>query len=176
MATEAAMPGPWRSYTDVERAEAVGFALTIGTKQAAVKLGIPRRTLSSWIQRPTSEVRTALARVAADLDESLEHGAKQGAAVLYAIVQDPKASNRDKIRAAEVLIDKWQLRSGGVTARNANLNLDLTDGGMTDREHEQLRQFFQAIEDSTEDELQEWTANGGLAGLRPAKQLEAGDG
>lgn len=109
-----------------ERANAIGLALAIGADKAAAQTGIPRRTISSWLsgQSPAPELKTLTESNQADTLETMKAAAGEGATFLLTVIRDPKAPVRERVRASEIAIDKYQLWSGGPTAINANLNVN----------------------------------------------------
>lgn len=134
-------------WTPSQRADAIGRALAIGADKAHEQTGIPRRTISSWLsrERPAPELDALIVTSRESLAETLQAGAAEGAAALLVIVRSPTAADRDKVRAAEVLLERWQLASGGPTAINANVNVNADfplTGDMSDEERDQARDLI----------------------------------
>lgn len=115
-----------RHYSAETKAEAVGLAVSVGVKEAGRRLSIPYRTISHWMARPEAQVLILTSRQ--DALETLKVAAAEGAASLLAIIRNPKAADRDKVRATEVAIDRYQLLSGSATERTENMNLNLEAG------------------------------------------------
>lgn len=153
----------WRSYTEADRASAVGIALTIGTKKAAVQLGIPRRTLSSWLQRQSPEVAAAIGRSRDDVAARLWEAVTAGTDAVLAGLRDPKARLSDKASALRIVVEAHALISGGPTSRTESVSTALPM--MSPEEETALRDFLRAVDGSTDDEIREWAANGGLDGM-----------
>ena len=168
----------WRSYTEAERADAVGLALAIGAKRAAEQLGIPRRTISSWLQTPTPGIEAAILRSRDDVAARLWEAVTTGTDAVLAGLRDPKARLGDKASALRIVVEAHALISGGATSRTEST---VTTGpAMTHEQERDLRVFLDALDAASDDELREWAANGGLAMVRDAQreveQVEAGDG
>lgn len=157
---------PWRAYTEAERADAVGLALAMGTKQAAAKLGIPRRTLSSWVQRPTAEVQAAISRSRDDVAARLWEAVTTGTEAVLAGLRDPKGRLGDKANALRIVVEAHALITGGATARTENLNVNADADWtrpLTDDEAENVRQSFDEMTRLAalpEDELEAWLLTG----------------
>jgi len=145
----AAMPGSWRSYTEAERAAAVGRALAVGTKKAAAELGIPRRTLSSWLQRPTAEVQAAIEMTRTELVGKVWKGLGAAVTSLEAALSHPDASKPENAhktaQAADTLMRIYQLQTGGATARNANVNVNMDADEMTDSDRAYLARYLDTV-------------------------------
>jgi len=137
------MPGKWRSYTEAERADAVGAALTVGTKAAAAKLGIPRRTLSSWLQRPTAEIQLAIGRSRDDVAARLWEAVTAGTDAVLTGLRDPKARLGDKANALRIVVEAHALVSGGATARTETAVT--MDAGLSWEERDQLADFLDGL-------------------------------
>jgi hypothetical protein len=136
---------PWRSFTEAERAEAVGLALAVGAKEAATRLGISRRTVSSWLLRRTPEIESAIIRSRDDVAARLWDAVTAGTDAVLAGLRDPKARLGDKANALRIVVEAHALISGGPTARteNLNVNADLLDA-YTDERREELRKAMDA--------------------------------
>lgn len=167
----------WRSYTEAERADAVGLALTIGTKKAALQTGIPRRTLSSWIQRPTSEVQAAIVRTHDDVAARLWEAVTTGTDAVLAGLRDPKARLGEKATALRIVVEAHALITGQATSRVESTTSPVDS--MTEEERLHARDAIEEMERliamSPEElaaqvpELVAWARAGEQAG-------EAGDG
>ena len=88
-------------------------------------------------------------------------------------LRDPKARLSDKASALRIVVEAHALITGGPTSRTANVNVNVDGSEMDDAQREEIRRFLDAIDGSSDDELREWAASGGLAGLSPRAQLEA---
>lgn len=119
MATRQPGEPRWRAYTDQERATATGLALAIGAKNAAGQLGIPRRTISSWLRRPTPGVEAAIVASESAVVDKLWRAVTEGIDLVTAGLRDPRARLGDKARALDVLANQHALLSGRVTSRTA---------------------------------------------------------
>jgi hypothetical protein len=166
----------WRSYTDAERADAVGLALTIGAKRAAAQLDIPRRTISSWLRSPAPSLQAAILRNRDDVAARLWEAVTVGTDAVLAGLRDPKARLGDKASALRIVVEAHALISGGATSRSEST---VTTGpAMTWEQARDLRTFLDTLDAASDDELREWAAGGGLAAVRDAQhdaqQIEAG--
>lgn len=195
------MPGSWRSYTEAERAAAVGRALAVGTKKAATELGIPRRTLSSWLQRPTAEVQAAIASTRTDVAASFWAVVDAGTKAMLAKIGDPKTRAGELAAIVKTAVESHALLTGGATARTANLNVNLEADptsrwadNLTWEQGEAVRKSIDEMSkliEYDEDALQAWLADGthpdgtqddmpGIVQLRDlqrqGRELEAGNG
>ena len=130
----------WRSYTEQERADAVGLALAVGAKQAAAKLAIPRRTVSSWMQRPTPGIAAAIGRSRDDVAARLWEAVTTGTDAVLAGLRDPKARLGDKASALRIVVEAHALISGGPTARTESTVT--TEARLSDHERAQLADFL----------------------------------
>ena len=121
-----------RRYTKAEKAAAVIEAEASSTEAASEKLGIPRRTIGYWMDRPefadlrhkTQEERADQFRVLAQL------------AVDRLVTLIPSMKAHDLIILAGVATEKGQLLGGQATARTENVSI--TDG-LDDHEKSALR-------------------------------------
>lgn len=146
-----------RSYTDTEKAEAVGRAAIVGPVRAARELSIPHRNVSAWMADP----RFATIREASheSIVETLRTAAAAAADDLLRVIRDPQAADRDKVRAAEVALDRYQLMSGGATERTENMNMEITSPAFTTPEiRAELVQYMALIENATDEELEKHEA------------------
>ncbi|HEV2006065.1 MAG TPA: helix-turn-helix domain-containing protein [Candidatus Limnocylindrales bacterium] len=133
----------WRSYTEQERADAVGLALAVGAKQAAAKLGIPRRTISSWLQRPTPAIEAAIVASEEMVASRLWQAIEEGASAVLVGMRDPKARLSDKASALRVVVEAHALISGGPTSRTEST---ITTGDvLSDHERAQLADFLDGL-------------------------------
>ena len=119
------MPGSWQSYTEAERAAAVGRALAIGTKKAAAVLDIPRRTLSSWLQRPTAAVQAAIASTRTDVAASFWAVVDAGTKAMLAKIGDPKTRAGELAAIVKTAVESHALLTGGATSRTASVNVNV---------------------------------------------------
>lgn len=131
-----------RHYSAEERSAAVGLATSVGVKAAGRRLGIPYRTISHWMARPDTQLAIATTHEA--ILDTLKAATAEGAASLLAIIRNPKAADRDKVRAAEVAIDRYQLLTGGATSRSENLNIGLTDS-LTDEQRDVIEEHLHEL-------------------------------
>lgn len=115
-----------RTYTDLERAEAQGLAAAIGPAKAAEKLGIPRRTVASWMHTPAASPIIAAAEQ--DVADALRAAHAKALAAVMEGLSDPKARLGDRARALEVLGEQLALAEGRATA---NINQNVHTSGFT---------------------------------------------
>lgn len=165
------MPGPWRSYTEVERGEAVGLAMTIGTKAASAKLGIPRRTLSSWIQRPTAEVQGAIVATRDAVAGRLWEVIELGTDVMKRRLGDPKTRAGEVAQIVRTAMESHALITGGPTSRTeATVTNGYGIANLSEDEYRNAREFVRLVENATDDEIREYLASdkgiADLGGLR----------
>lgn len=128
-----------RSYTKSEKAKAVGLAVISTTEGAAKQLGIPRRTLGQWIERPEYAALRHKSReaVAEEMWTAIQVGLEEVAKGLKG-----EAPLRDKATALGILWDKHALMTGSATSRTENRELnDLPDSAYVEaiREFERIR-------------------------------------
>lgn len=150
-----------RSYSDQERAEAVGLALAIGADKAAEKLGIPRRNISRWLRLERGPVRAAIAATRTEVAARLWEGVVAGSEAVVNGLRDPKARLSDKASALRIVVEAHALISGGPTSRTANVNVnvggeDLGHPGLTWEEESNLAQWFNGLSAASDDELRAW--------------------
>ena len=166
------IPNRVRHYTNGEKAHAVGLALTIGSDAAAEQLGIPRRNLSRWRRSPAPAVQAAIVASEEAIGSSLETAAAAGAATLVAVQRDPKASNRDKLLAADIALRNHTLWSGRATARTESYVV--SEERQTETADLETRaEFLRAIVDASDEERRQYLAEHGIDVLR---QIAGGDG
>jgi transposase-like protein len=162
----------WRSYTDAERAEAVGLALAIGSKPAAARLGIPRRTISSWLSNPGVGLQNAILRSRDDVAARLWEAVTAGTDAVLAGLRDPKARLGDKANALRIVVEAHALISGGATSRTESTVT--TQPGMTPEQRDALADWIDTLQAASDEELAVWLASGGAATFRDAEQIESG--
>lgn len=145
-----------RTYTDAEKAEAVGLALTMGPVKAARQLGIPHRNLSNWMRSPDAVVLRLESReqVAAKLWQGVVVGVDQ----VLAGLRDPNARLSDKARALEVLAQQHALLTGGVTERTETTHSEGWQAIAPVNVRAELARWMEVIENSTDEELAEHEA------------------
>lgn len=110
-----------RRYTRTEKAQAVAEATMTSAKATAERLGIPRTTLTYWLDDPQfvalrHETRDA---VAERMWATIQLGVDQVAKGLV----DPETPLRDKAVAVGVIYDKHALLTGGATGRTESRDL-----------------------------------------------------
>lgn len=147
-----------RTYTDLERAEAQGLAAAIGPVKAAEKLGIPRRTVASWMHMPAASPIIAAAEQ--DIANALRHAHAKALSAVMDGLNDPKARLSDRARALEVLGEQLALAEGRAT-ENVNLH---TNGSvqwrsvpdqapLNDEERIELRDWLDQLDD---EQVEQW--------------------
>jgi transposase-like protein len=128
-----------RSYGDTERAEAIGLAMTLGSKEASRRTGVPRRTISFWLakegQRPTIITAESREAVADRLWQTLVKAADAVEAGLA------KGRLGDVARALEVLVHAHELLAGHAT-QNVALAVGSSGDDLTDDEAAQLSDWL----------------------------------
>jgi hypothetical protein len=140
-----------RTYLAPEKAEAVALAATIGPLKAGDALGIPRRTVASWMHKPehSEVIRAAEATIAQRLSEA--HRVALDA--VLAGLADPHSKLGDRAAALRVLGEQLALAEGRATSRteSTNLNFNIPEGSpladLTWEEREELRRFVAAMPD-----------------------------
>lgn len=109
-----------RSYTQEEKAAAVGLAVVRGQQRAARETGIPVTTINQWFNHPRyAQLRNEKTdRVAEMFWSAIQIG-------LAAVVEglDSNAPLRDKATALGILYDKYALLTGAATARTESRDL-----------------------------------------------------
>jgi hypothetical protein len=143
---------PTRTYTAEERAEAVGLAMSVGPKKAALQLGIPIRTVSAWRagERHGSDVAPIIAASRQDLARMLWQGVEAGVAAVLEGLHDPHQRLGDRARALEVVMNAHQLLTGGSTANVSNLNVNIDpnidpETGLSYAERDELRRWLDVM-------------------------------
>lgn len=145
-----------RSYTNVERMEAVAAATVHGAKPIAAKTGIPRRTISYWLTSPEF----------AELRQRTKAEMHDGFAILVSAAQErlayliPTMDARDLITLMGVATDKKLLLSGDATSRSEHRSLS---DELDDHERAALRDVL-----AGELERRQTADGDSLAGLDPA--------
>lgn len=165
-----------RQYTEAQKAEAVGLALTIGARQAAIRLGMPHRNVARWATLP--EYRAMVVETERDVAARLWKAISDGTTQVAEGLRDPKARLGEKAQALRVLMETHQLLTGAATARteamNLNVNEDRRSAGMDSNALGQLHDFLDAIDGATDDELRLYLATNGKQ-LLAAGGVEPGD-
>lgn len=125
-----------RTYTEEQRAEALGLYVREGVGAASRTTGIPQGTIASWAHR-TPGMQTMAAEKRAQTAAALEERALQWQArkanladqfaaiadtMLAAAFDHSENGNprdvKDAVMAAAIAVDKAQLLTGGATSRN----------------------------------------------------------
>jgi transposase-like protein len=163
---------PWRSYSDAERAEAVGLMLAIGAKKAAAQTGVPLTTLYSWRRQPTATVQAAIGRTRDDVAARLWEAVTAGTDAVLAGLRDPKARLGDKASALRIVVEAHALISGAATSRTETIKSPMD--GLTPAEQDSMRQFIVFVADATDEELVQFAADGGLLALRGEEATDVG--
>lgn len=109
-----------RRYTATQKAEAVAAATLTSAQAAAESTGIPRTTLTQWLDRPEYVALRQKTRddVADRMWAVIQVGVEE---VVKGLVGD--APLRDKAVALGVIYDKHALLTGGATARSENRDI-----------------------------------------------------
>lgn len=163
-----------RQYTDAEKAEAVALAMTIGSKPAAAQLGIPRRTVSSWLQKPP--VGLQVMATGRDVAESFWRVVDEGTKAMLARIHDPKTKAGELATIVKTAVDSHALLTGGVTSRTASVNVNV-DGAdaLSAEDRDQVSDWYHSLADPTledqiraapHDELVAWVL-GQVRAMRP---------
>lgn len=114
-----------RTYSQEERAEALGLALSLGSVQAAKRTGIPRRSISNWLAGKAHPEMLATMepasreQVASRLWEAVARGTEE----VIRRMDDPKARLADVARSLEVVSQQHALLVGGVTRRSESFSV-----------------------------------------------------
>lgn len=137
-----------RHYTDTEKVEAVGLALTVGSEEASRRLGIPRRRISAWRASPVyGEV---IAREQAELGPRLKAAVDVALTSVLAGLEDPKSNLGHRARALEVLTTSWQLVTGQATERTESMSYTVhaeAEAPVLNREEQSiLERYLAALE------------------------------
>lgn len=166
------------TYTNERQLEVAIYAARTTDLDAATHYGIPRRSVSRIRARwqDTTEFRIAKARLTARLADQYADLEQLAIERAQKALNDPKTPARDVATLGKWISEQRALTTGDVTSRTESV----AGVSLNDDDAEEVRQFFQAIESASDDELREWAANGGLASLNPkgraVAELEAGDG
>lgn len=109
-----------RRYTKAQKAEAVAAATLTSAKAAAESTGIPRTTLTYWLDQPEFVSLRQKTRddVADRMWVVIQIGVEE---VVKGLIGD--APLRDKAVALGVIYDKHALLTGGATARSENRDI-----------------------------------------------------
>jgi hypothetical protein len=117
-----------RAYTDAERAEYEGLALSVGPLEASKRTGVPKRTGYNWLKQIRSGDGVAARIIPADTREQvagkLWQAVVEGTEQVLAGLRDPKARLGDKANALRIVAEQYALLTGGVTERTENLNVN----------------------------------------------------
>lgn len=119
------MRGKKRSETD--RIRALGIAVVEGAQAASDKTGIPRRTISLWMDNPEyAELRQ---KTREELAEGFKALAHLSMSALLEQVKAGQVDSRDLTILLGVATDKHLLMSGEATSRNESKDItrDLDD-------------------------------------------------
>jgi hypothetical protein len=130
---------PHRRYTAKEKARAVGIAVMTSTEVASEELGIPRRTVGYWMDKPEFAGLRLKTRdqVADEFWSTIQVGLHRIADLI------PLTEDLQKVSVATgILYDKHALLTGGATGRTESRDLtgSLADGDLISavREAEQI--------------------------------------
>ena len=141
------MASPRRRYTKTEKAQAVAQATLTSTEAAAETMGIPRKTIAYWLDRPEfAELRQKTRDgVADEFWATIQVGVHRVAELL------PKTDDLQKVATAVgILYDKHALLTGGATGRTESRELnDLPDTAYIDAVREAKRLTESADPDRT---------------------------
>lgn len=143
-----------RTYTETERAEAVAMAAAVGPVKAAAQLGIPRRTVASWMHKPAHSAVIAAAEE--DIAASLRALHAEALTEVRAGLHNPKARLGDKVAALRVLGEQLALAEGRATSNvaiNSTTNAGIDFGRMDDRERRELADFLDQVAETPDAEL-----------------------
>ena len=112
-----------RTYTNRERAKAVGIAVVTGVSEAERQTGIPKETIHYWTDKPEfAHLRTRARELVAD---DMWTGVQIGLRAVIEGLQNPDAPLRDKAQALGIVYDRFALLSGEATTRSEHR--DITD-------------------------------------------------
>lgn len=169
-----------RTYSEAEKAEAVALSMTIPTKVAAKRLGIPWRTLYRWKQQPTPVIAGIIEATRQDVASALWEVVAAGSQEALRRIRDPGTRAGELAQLLKVAAEQHALLTGGPTSRT-----ETRDTTVSDADRAQVYEFLDALDAATDDELRQWAADGGLAMLRDTTptgqarkqfaELEAGD-
>jgi len=154
------------------------LALAIGSKAAAARLSIPKRTISSWMRSPSTEVQAAIVSSRQDVAARLWEAVSAGTQAVLEGLRDPKARLGDKAAALRIVVEAHALISGEPTSRTATVDETLIPQSTYEQE-QQLVAWLDQLLAADDDALRAWAADGGLAQLRDIQAgavalLEAG--
>lgn len=163
-----------REHTTEERARAIGLGLAQGALGASKATGIPRRTISRWLAEPAGTLDVLSVKTRTQVAEEFWSGVVEGIAAVRAGLKDPKARLGDKANSLRILVESHALITGGPTARTEayNVNVDATPQ-LTWEEQNALAdslEIVKSLADASDDDLQTWLEDGGLATLRTIEQ------
>lgn len=107
-------------YSEEQKAEAVGLALSIGPVKAAKQLGLSPKAIGRWRREPRM---VALANATQErMAERLREAMSVGLDAVLSGLHDPKSRLSDRAQALRVLTDAHQILTGGATARIESRN------------------------------------------------------
>ena len=142
------MAKPRRQFTKQQKSEAVGYALTMGSRLAAQRTGCPRRLIDNWVKDP------ALLDMAKQADDQmvqrLSEVMSEGIDAVRLGLQDPKASLQGKAQALRVVTEARALLSGGATQRTEAKQLTVTvpeRSALPDDERKMLEAVYRRLEE-----------------------------
>jgi hypothetical protein len=114
-----------RTYSAEQKAEAVALAATIGPLRAGDALGIPRRTVASWMHNPAA---SAIIRAAeASIAERLKAAHADALAAVMEGLHDPRSRLGDRAAALRVFGEQLALAEGRATSRTESANVNVTE-------------------------------------------------
>ena len=163
-------PDRVRHYTDTEKAEAVGLALTVGDDVAAAQLGIPRRNLNRWRRSSTPAAQAAISRTRDDVAARLWEAVTAGTDAVLEGPRDPASRLGDKASALRIVVEAHALISGAATSRTEVITEERREANvMMENAAESLRAFTAA----SDEELRAFLAtDDGIALLREIAEEE----
>lgn len=139
------------------RAEAIGLGVSLGVIEAAKRTGIPRRTISKWLQEPDALIVREQTRE--DVAAALWQVVSEGTAEARRRIKDPATRAGELAQLIKVAADQYALLTGGVTDRTESLNVhaeaELIQPVTTATLRAQLAEFMAMIENATDDEIAE---------------------
>lgn len=151
-----------RSYTPAQRVEAVALAATIGPLRAGRELGIPPRTVASWMHKPEASV--VIRQAEATIAERLKAAHEQALTKVMEGLNDPHQRLGDRVRALEVLGEQRALAEGRATANIATSVTAADRYALMEPEQVQAEwdreqdaaSFIATLERLSDDELAAW--------------------
>lgn len=158
-----------RQYEPAEKAAAVGLAMAVGAKVAAARTGIPRRTISSWMRSPSSEIQTAIISSREDVAARLWEAVSTGTEAVLEGLRDPKARLGDKATALRIVVEAHALVVGDPTSRVASVD-ETPQAAMTYEEIQAATAWLDSLLAASDDDLRQWASSGGLVMLRDSWQ------